>query len=122
MTALTYIAPQMYNNGRPLGDIEKYIDSMQSNAVIQWDGKSLVLNVPSSKLVFGYPAQPGAAPSGPSQSWEMPGSSLASKYRSSQKLMATGGVMTWSIGWDASRGWSWINAVKRIWSSDELLV
>jgi len=116
--AVTYVAPQMYNNPMPLGDIEKYIDSMQSNAVVKWHGKSLVLNIPSSKLVFGYPAQPGAAPAGPSQPWEVSGSRLASKYRSSKKLMATGGVMTWSIDWDASRSWSWIDAVKRIWSKE----
>jgi len=118
---VTYIAPQMYNNGMPLGDIEKYIESMQSNAVVEWDGKSLVLNIPSSKLVFGYPSASGAAPSGPSQSWELPGSSLASKYRSSSALMATGGVMTWSIDWDASQGWSWISAVKGIWSEEPLV-
>jgi len=115
---VTYIAPQLYNNGMPLGDIEKYIESMQSNAVVEWDGKSLVLNVPSSKLVFGYPSTGGAAPAGPSQSWELPGSSLASKYRSSAALMATGGVMTWSIDWDASQGWSWIGAVKGIWGGE----
>lgn len=119
---VTYIAPQMYNNGMPLGDIEKYIDSMQSKTVVEWDGQSLVLDIPSSKIVFGYPAQPGAAPSGPSQPWEMPGSSIVSKYRDSQKLMATGGLMTWSIDWDASKGWSWISAVKGIWPSEDLLV
>jgi len=119
---VTYIAPQMYNNGMPLGDIEKYIESMQSGAVVEWDGKSLVLNIPSSKLVFGHPAANGAAPAGPAQSWQLPGSSLASHYRSSQALLATGGVMTWSIGWDASSGWSWIDAVKGIWSSEQVLV
>merc|ERR1712039_270051 len=81
---VTYIAPQMYNNGMPLGSIEKYIESMQSKSTIKWDSQELVLDVPSSKLVFGYPAANGAA------------------------LLATGGLMTWSIGWDASNNWEWI--------------
>lgn len=119
---VTYIAPQMYNNGMPLGSIEKYIASMQSNAVVDWDGQKLVLNIPSSKLVFGYPATNGAAPSGPSASWEATPGSLVSHYRNSAALMATGGAMTWSIGWDATTGWKWIDAVKGLWSPGELFV
>lgn len=119
---VTYVAPQMYNNGMPLGDLEKYVDSMQKGHTIQWNGQSLVLNIPSSKLVFGYPAAPGAAPAGPSQPWEGSPSSLVSHYRASSKLMATGGCMTWSIGWDASSGWSWIEAVKGLWSEAEAVV
>lgn len=119
---VTYVAPQLYNNGMPLGSVEKYIESMQKNAVIKWGDESLVLNIPSSKLVFGYPAADGAAPSGPSQSWEATPESLVSYYRNSKILMATGGVMTWSIGWDATAGWKWIEAVKALWSSNEIVV
>lgn len=119
---VTYVAPQLYNNGMPLGDLDKYIESMQKGHVIQWDGQSLVLNIPSSKLVFGYPATNGAAPAGPSQSWEGSPSSLVAHYRASSKLMGTGGCMTWSIGWDASAGWSWIEAVKGLWHGSEEMV
>lgn len=119
---VTYIAPQMYNNGMPLGSIEKYIESMQSNAEIDWDGQKLVLNVPSSKLVFGYPAANGAAPAGPSASWEADPASLVSHYQNSPALMATGGVMTWSVGWDATTGWKWIDAVKSLWGTEFLVV
>lgn len=119
---VTYIAPQLYNNGMPLGDVEKYIASMQKGHTLDWDGKSLTLDVPSSKLVFGYPAAPGAAPAGPSQSWEASPESLVAYYRKSDALMATAGVMAWSIGWDATSGWKWIDAVKDLWPSEPLLV
>jgi len=120
--AVTYIAPQLYNNAMPLGDVEKYIASMQKGHALDWDGKSLTLNVPSNKLVFGYPAAPGAAPAGPSQSWEASPESLVAYYKKSEALMATAGVMTWSIGWDASAGWQWIDAVKGLWPSEALVV
>jgi chitinase len=119
---VTYIAPQMYNNPMPLSDIEKYIDSMQSGSVIAWNGQSLTLNIPSEKLVFGFPAAPGAAPSGPSQSWEASPASLVAKYQASTKLMATGGVMTWSVGWDAANGWAFIDAVSKLWSKESVVV
>jgi len=88
---------------------------MQKSHTIQWEGQALTLNIPSSKFVFGFPAAPGAAPSGPAEPWEMPGSSLAAHYRSSPILMETGGCMTWSIGWDASQGWQWVQAVSGLW-------
>ena len=116
---VTYIAPQLYNNPMPLGNLTKYILSMQAGAKISWDGQDLVLNIPSSKLVFGYPAARGAAPAGPSQPWEADPATLASTYKASPALMSTGGVMTWSIGWDATTGWKWIEAVKTIWSGQQ---
>uniref|UniRef100_A0A7S0ZRP6 chitinase n=1 Tax=Noctiluca scintillans TaxID=2966 RepID=A0A7S0ZRP6_NOCSC len=117
--SVTYVAVQLYNNAMPLGDLEKYIASMQAGTTIQWNGESLKLDIPSSKLVFGFPSAPGAAPSGPAESWELPASSLASHYRSSPTLMATGGCMTWSIGWDASQEWAWVKAVKELWSASQ---
>jgi len=119
---VTYIAPQMYNNPMPLSDIEKYVDSMQAGTEIQWNGQSLKLSIPSEKLVFGFPAAPGAAPAGPSQPWEASPDSLVAKYKASSKLMATGGCMTWSIGWDASNGWKWIDAVSKLWAGDAVVV
>ena len=110
---VTYVCPQLYNNGIPLGNLDKYVQSMQSSAVIKWDGLSLSLNVPSSKLVFGYPAAPGAGSF--AQSWEADPELLVEYYKNSSILMATGGVMTWSVGWDAANEWKFIGAVKGLW-------
>lgn len=112
---VTYIAPQLYNNPMPLNDLEKYVTSLQQGLEIDWAGQKLKVNIPPGKLVFGYPATSGAAPAGPSQSWELPASSLAAHYAASSTLLGTGGCMTWSIGWDASAGWGWVTAVKGIW-------
>ena len=40
---------------------------------------------------------------------------LVALYRSSPALLATKGVMTWSVGHDWSNGWKWVRAVKKIW-------
>jgi len=113
---VTYVAPQMYNNPMPLNDIEAYLQSMQKSHVIVWKNQKLVVNIPSEKVVFGYPAASGAAPSGPSQPWESSGKSIAQKYKSSKDLMSTGGVMTWSVGWDSSNNWEFIDNVFKIWT------
>jgi len=123
MEYVTYIAPQLYNNPMPLGDLDAYVASLQKGLIIDWDGHSLEVNIPSEKLVFGYPAANGAAPAGPSQPWEGSPSTLVEHYRASSALMATGGCMTWSIGWDAASGWRWIDAVKGLWAgADEVVV
>lgn len=114
---VTYVAPQLYNNPMPRGDLDEYVASLQQGLSIDWDGLSLVVNIPSEKLVFGYPAASGAAPAGPSQSWEATPSSLVEHYQGSTALMGTGGCMTWSIGWDATTGWKWIDAVTRLWGT-----
>ena len=119
---VSYVAPQLYNNPMPLKDVSQYLASLQRGAVVNWDGQDLRLNIPSRKLVLGYPAAPGAAPNGPSQPWEWPPSSLAAYYRASPSLLATGGVMTWSVGWDESNGWQWIDAVTSIWPEEQRLV
>ena len=112
---VTYVAVQMYNNPMPFRDFEKYIESMQSDNTVQWDGQQLKVNIPSSKLVFGHPAAVGAAPAGPSEPWQNDPAKIVDRYRESPELMQTGGVMTWSIGWDASDGWRFIENVKNIW-------
>ena len=119
---VSYVAPQLYNNPMPLNSLEEYIRSMQRDAAFDWEGEKLVVNIPSSKLVFGYPAAPGAAPSGPSQPWEADPAELAAHYQASETLMATGGAMTWSIGWDATNGWDWITNVKKIWDDKSNMV
>merc|ERR1712217_886966 len=115
--AVTYIATQLYNNPIPTHDLEKYIEIQQQSTVIDWDGHKLVLNVPSNKLTFGHPAANGAGRF--SAAWQADPMQLAAHYKQSKALMATGGLMTWSIGWDASNGWKWIDAVKTIWASPD---
>jgi len=115
---VTYVATQMYNNGMPLNDMDLYLSSMQSNKTIEWDGKKLIVEIPSEKFCFGYPAANGAAPAGASKPWGASGAKLMEHYRGDSALLATGGVMTWSIGWDASNGWDWITNVMKIWNED----
>ena len=112
---VSYVAPQLYNNPMPLHNLTQYLRSMQAGALVKWDGHGLKLAIPSSKLTFGFPAARGAAPAGPSQPWEATPASITAHYSASPELMATGGLMTWSIGWDASNGWEWVEAVKTIW-------
>jgi len=113
---VSYVAPQMYNNPMPLRDIVLYLKSMQKSHTIAWKGSKLVINIPSEKIIFGYPAADGAAPSGPSNLWEDSGKSILHKYQTTPELMATGGIMTWSIGWDASNNWEFIDNVSKIWT------
>jgi len=116
--AVTYIATQMYNNPCPLNNMDAYLSSMQEKKTIAWEGQNLVVDIPSEKLTFGYPAANGAAPSGASKPWGASGAKLMEHYLSDSALLATGGVMTWSIGWDAKNGWDWITNVMKIWNDD----
>ncbi|WP_420707670.1 chitinase [Streptomyces sp. ATexAB-D23] len=64
------------------------------------------IRVPYDKQVPGLPAQPGAgggymAPSQVSQAWNTFNGSLK-------------GLMTWSLNWDGSKGWSFGNNVKSL--------
>jgi len=117
--SVTYVATQMYNNPMPLNSMDLYLKSMQKNHTIAWDGKSLVVNIPSEKFVFGYPAANGAAPSGAAKPWGASGAKVMEHYKGDSALMATGGVMTWSIGWDAVNNWDWITNIMKIWNQDQ---
>ncbi|MFJ7203544.1 carbohydrate binding domain-containing protein [Streptomyces sp. NPDC098789] len=92
-------------------------DSYQAGTVQGFTAQTTCLNngltiqgttikVPYDKQVPGLPAQPGAgggymAPSLVSQSWNAFGGSLK-------------GLMTWSINWDGSKGWSFGDNVKSL--------
>jgi len=115
---VTYVATQMYNNPMPLNSMDLYLASMQKNHTISWNGQSLKVDIPSEKFTFGYPAANGAAPSGASKPWGASGSKVMAKYLSDNALMATGGVMTWSIGWDAANNWDWITNIMKIWNQN----
>lgn len=92
-------------------------DSYQAGTVQGFTAQTTCLNngltvqgttvkVPYDKQVPGLPAQPGAgggymAPSLVSQSWNAFGGSLK-------------GLMTWSINWDGSKGWTFGDNVKSL--------
>ncbi|MFI5980174.1 carbohydrate binding domain-containing protein [Streptomyces sp. NPDC051555] len=94
-------------------------DSYQAGTVQGFTAQTTCLNngltiqgttikVPYDKQVPGLPAQPGAgggymAPSLVSQSWNAFGGSLK-------------GLMTWSINWDGSKGWTFGDNVKSLQS------
>ncbi|WP_449486305.1 chitinase [Streptomyces avidinii] len=92
-------------------------DSYQAGTVQGFTAQTTCLNngltiqgttvkVPYDKQVPGLPAQPGAggghmAPSLVSQSWNAFGGALK-------------GLMTWSVNWDGSKGWSFGDNVKSL--------
>jgi len=115
---VTYVATQMYNNPMPLDNMDAYITSMQKGLTISWAGMLLNVTIPSEKFTFGYPAANGAAPSGPSKPWGGSGPKLMEHYKGDSLLLGTGGVMTWSIGWDAANNWEWITNIMKIWNED----
>ncbi|OAA33350.1 chitinase 18-15 [Moelleriella libera RCEF 2490] len=104
---------QQYYNGAmygcsgdsyPAGAVKGFVaqtDCLDKGLVIQ----GVTIKVPYSMQVPGLPAQTGAAGSGymnPSlvgEAWD--------HYNGSLK-----GMMTWSINWDASKGWTWVDNLK----------
>jgi chitinase len=114
--SVSWVAPQLYNDAIPFeGDPVKYIQSLQTSSKLDWDGTELEIIIPASKIVLGFPATQAAAPVHALPEWETPEGLLA-LYRSSPELMATRGVMTWSVGHDHSNGWKWIRAARQIWA------
>jgi chitinase len=114
--SVSWVAPQLYNDAIPFeGDPVKYIQSLQTSSKLDFDGTELEIIIPASKIVLGYPATQAAAPVHALPEWETPEGLLA-LYRSSPELMATRGVMTWSVGHDHSNGWKWIRAARQIWA------
>lgn len=113
---VSWVAPQLYNDLIPFGeDPAKYVESLNAGHKIEWDGKLLEIKVPANKVVLGHPATPAAAPARRPPEWQADPEKLAAKYKASPALMATKGVMTWSVGHDYSNGWKWVKAMKTIW-------
>jgi len=115
---VTYISIQLYNNPMPYNDLVSYINSMQERLPIVFDGKTLFVDIPSTKLSFGFPAADGATEYGPAKPWCATGAKVRRHYQNDSALLDTGGVMTWSIDWDAANDWDWITNVMRIWNED----
>jgi len=113
---VSWVAPQLYNDLIPFGeDPAKYVESLNAGHKIEWDGKLLEIKVPANKMVLGHPATPAAAPARKPPEWQADPEKLAAKYKETPALMATKGVMTWSVGHDYSNGWAWVKAMKTIW-------
>ena len=91
------------------------VESLNAGHKIEWDGKLLEIKVPANKMVLGHPATPAAAPARKPPEWQADPEKLAAKYKETPALMATKGVMTWSVGHDYSNGWAWVKAMKTIW-------
>jgi chitinase len=113
---VSWVAPQLYNDLIPFGeDPAKYVESLSSGLKVEWDGRLLEIRVPPNKIVLGHPATNAAAPARKPPEWQSDPMALAAKYKASPTLMATKGVMTWSVGHDYSNDWKWVKAMKTIW-------
>jgi len=117
--SVSYIIPTMYDNTMPMSGILKYLESLQKSHVVVWEGSQLVVNIPPEKILFGYPAADGAS-LGPMALWEDSGKGILHKYQTNPALMATGGIMAWSIGWDEFNNWDFIDNVSKIWARNKL--
>lgn len=109
---LWWLNMQYYNGGSydcagnsyPTANVNGFIaqtDCLNNGLTIQ----GVTIKVPYSKQVPGLPAQPGAASSG----YMTPAmvSQVLSHYNGALK-----GLMTWSMNWDGSLGWTFGNNVK----------
>jgi len=116
------VAVQLYNNAVPYNNPESYARALENgfqvNSVPTCSSTKVTgaVKIPAKKIVFGYPAGNGAAPSGcPGLPGGCPyGASLANLYNSSTLLSGTGGVMTWSVEWDYNSNWQFITNAARI--------
>ncbi|RKN21274.1 glycoside hydrolase family 18 [Micromonospora musae] len=89
----------------PAGTVEgftKQTDCLNTGLVVQ----GTTIRVPYDKQVPGLPAQPGAggghlAPAAVAQAWNTYGGALK-------------GLMTWSLNWDGSKGWTFGDNVRTL--------
>jgi chitinase len=115
------VAVQLYNNAVPSNSPSSYasalINGFQVGSCPKCSSTSVsgMVKIPPKKIAFGYPAGPGAAPSGcPGLPGGCPyGSALASLYGNSV-LAGTGGVMTWSVEWDEASNWQFVSSATKI--------
>jgi chitinase len=114
------VAVQLYNNAVPSNNIASYAQALESGFAVSGcpscSGITCKVAIPAKKIAFGYPAGPGAAPSGcPGLPGGCPyGGALTSLYKGSSVLTNTSGVMTWSIEWDQANNWEFVAAATQI--------
>jgi len=117
-SSVDIVAVQLYNNAVPYNNVEKYAGILTGGFSVSGCpcSASCQIKLAISKISFGFPAGPGAAPSGcPGLPGGCPyGKALTSLYNSSPSLLQTGGVMTWSIEWDEVFSWQFVDAAKSI--------
>jgi len=114
--SVSWVAPRLYNDALPQrSNVSKYVSSLREGRELEWDGRQIKIDIPPSKLVLGHPASAEAAPARELDSWQKDPNALVDHYRSSPELLATAGVMAWSIGHDYGSGWKWVTAAKQIW-------
>jgi len=114
------VAVQLYNNAVPYNNVQQYAQALTSGFAVSGcpscSNTTGKVQLNPAQIAFGYPAGPGAAPSGcPGLPGGCPyGSALTSLYNSSPLLLSTGGVMTWSVEWDEASSWQFVTAAKQI--------
>ena len=93
---------QSYSAGTVIGFVEQ---TRCQAAGIHVAGSSAVVTIPYSKLVPGLPAQPGAG------GGYMSTADVRTAYG---QVSSIKGLMTWSINWDGSRGWTFMNNARSL--------
>lgn len=95
-----------YGNGYPAGTIEgmvKQTEALIDGFVVAGSGGA-IFSLPAEKVVIGLPAAPGAGGGYMSPSSVQSGfNTLKAKY---PRLR---GLMTWSVNWDASKGYEFVS-------------
>ncbi|MEV4809064.1 glycosyl hydrolase family 18 protein [Micromonospora avicenniae] len=94
-----------FGDSYPAGTVEgftKQTDCLDTGLVVQ----GTTIRVPYDKQVPGLPAQPGAggghlSPAAVAQAWNTYGGGLK-------------GLMTWSLNWDGSKGWTFGDNVRNL--------
>jgi len=111
------VAVQLYNNAVPLNDVGLYTRALvEGFSAFGCPSGTCKVKLDHKKIHLGFPAGPGAAPSGcPGiRGGCQYGEALSRLYNSNPILLQTGGIMTWSIEWDETFSWQFINAAKNI--------
>ena len=93
---------QSYSAGTVQGFVEQ---TRCQDAGIKVAGTSVVVRIPFSKIVPGLPAQPGAG------GGYMSTGDVRTAYG---QVSSIKGLMTWSINWDGSRGYTFMNNARSL--------
>ena len=116
LDSVSWVAPRLYNDALPQrSNVSKYVSSLREGRELEWDGRQIKVDIPPSKLVLGHPASADAVPARQLEGWQKEPDALVDHYRASPELLATAGVMAWSVGHDYGSGWKWVTAAKQIW-------
>ena len=121
---ISYVAPQLYNNNSaiPKGwdDAATYVELLHGSdsgwgPVPGVPFGTGIVKIPYNKITLGFSCC-GNSSAKTQPDWTDP-ASLVQIYKSHPTLLKTGGIMTWSIDWDAKTGWKWIDAVSSIFKN-----